>query len=272
MAFLYPWGNTQQLNLDWIIQKIKELESAPPGAAEITGIANALLALTYNGGTAYDEGDIVYRNEKLYVCNTTIASPGETWNPAHWDEVLLGDAVADLIQKTAGGIVQDVRYNNHKIQQKKAGSYADVIPVEDTPSNNSDRLASSKAAYDLKDAINAILDQTDIGNTGGYVKLYGGVLIQWNNVDGITVDLTTQDPDSGLYKQSDSVQMDLRTPFYNASYFVIAVFQYDRGAPMSLPIRPNAKATNLFYADPISYTSVSGNLGKISWFAIGRWK
>lgn len=155
MAFLYPWGNTQQLNLDWIIQKIKELESAPPGAAEITGIANALLALTYNGGTAYDEGDIVYRNEKLYVCNTTIASPGETWNPAHWDEVLLGDAVADLIQKTAGGIVQDVRYNNHKIQQKKAGSYADVITIEDTPSNNSDRLASSKAAYDLKDAINA---------------------------------------------------------------------------------------------------------------------
>lgn len=29
MAFLYPWGNTQELNLDWILQKIKELERAP---------------------------------------------------------------------------------------------------------------------------------------------------------------------------------------------------------------------------------------------------
>lgn len=157
MAFLYPWGNTQQLNLDWIIQKIKELENAPLGSAEVTAIANALLAATYSAGSAYDVGDIVYRNQKLYVCNTAITSPGETWDPSHWDEVLLGDAVAGLIQKTDGDIVQDVRYHNHKIQQKKAGNYADVIPVEDTPSNNSDRLASSKAAYDLKDAITSKL-------------------------------------------------------------------------------------------------------------------
>ena len=101
MAFLYPWGNTQQLNLDWIIQKIKELDNSPPGSAEIAGIANALLALTYDSGTAYNVGDIVYRNEKLYSCNTAIVSPGEAWNPAHWDEVLLGDAVANLLNMYA---------------------------------------------------------------------------------------------------------------------------------------------------------------------------
>ena len=160
MAFLYPWGNTQQLNLDWIIQKIKELENAPPSSAEVTAIANALLAATYSVGSAYNVGDIVYRNQKLYVCNTAITSPGETWDLSHWDEVLLGDAVAELIQAIGGGIVQDVRYNNHKIQQKKNGSYADVIPVEDTPSNNSDRLASSKAIYNIK----ALLSQIDIAN------------------------------------------------------------------------------------------------------------
>lgn len=140
--------------------------------------------------------------------------------------------------------------------------------VYDFGQNKTQRTINS----DLNDAINAILDQTDVGSTGGYVKLYGGVLIQWSNVDGITVDLTTQDPYSGLYGQSDGVQMDLRTPFYNTSYFVIAVFQYSTGTPMSLAIRPNAKAANLFYANPVSYAPVSGNLGKISWFAIGRWK
>ena len=209
MAFLYPWGNTQQLNLDWIIQKIKELESAPPGAAEITGIANALLALTYNGGTAYDEGDIVYRNEKLYVCNTTIASPGETWNPAHWDEVLLGDAVADLIQKTAGGIVQDVRYNNHKIQQKKAGSYADVIPVEDTPSNNSDRLASSKAAYDLKDAINSVEETLNSNIDGLVIQQVPGYYI--NDTSGVL-----NNPTSG------SGWRYIKTPAFAGDKFVIS--------------------------------------------------
>ena len=160
MAFLYPWGNTQELNLDWIIRKIKELENAPAGSADVAAIANALLAATYSTGTAYNVGDIVYRNQKLYMCNTAITSPGETWTPSHWDEVLLGDAVAELIQESDVGIVQDVRYNSHKIQQKKAGSYTDVIPVEDTPTNNSDRLASSKAAYDLKGAINNILSSS----------------------------------------------------------------------------------------------------------------
>lgn len=185
MAFLYPWGNTQQLNLDWILKKIKELETGVgAGAAEVTAIANALLAATYSAGSAYDVGDIVYRNQKLYVCNTAITSPGETWDPSHWDEVLLGDAVADLIQKTAGGIVQDVRYNNHKIQQKKAGSYADVITIEDTPSNNSDRLASSKAVYNLQDAINKVdykqLKDWNLHTNLSDVKYYDGTV---NNAD-----------------------------------------------------------------------------------------
>lgn len=175
--YQYPYGDSQQLNLDWIINKLTELEKSFAGkSAELEEFANALISLTYIPTKAYNNSDIVFHDGHLYRCNTTIPAPGEVWNPAHWDQIMLGNTVANLVRAVAGmnsdhvfnesnvpgthvtealnALVEDIRYDNHKVQQKKNGAYTDVIPVEDTPSNNSDRLASSKAAYDLKGAIN----------------------------------------------------------------------------------------------------------------------
>lgn len=99
MAFLYPWGNTQQLNLDWILQKIKELE-AGSGGADLDEVANALISASY-AVQAYDRSDIVFRDGKLYRANQAIPAPGEVWTPAHWDEILLGDTVSNLVQYVA---------------------------------------------------------------------------------------------------------------------------------------------------------------------------
>lgn len=99
MAFLYPWGNTQQLNLDWILQKIKELEAANIGSV-LDEVANALIAASY-ARQAYDRSDIVFYDGKLYRANQAIPAPGEVWTPAHWDEILLGDAVSNLVQYVA---------------------------------------------------------------------------------------------------------------------------------------------------------------------------
>lgn len=177
--YQYPYGDSQQLNLDWIINKLIELEQSfvAGESAELEEFANALISLTYIPTQAYNNSDIVFHDGHLYRCNTTIPAPGEVWNPAHWDQIMLGNTVANLVRAVAGmnsdhvfnesnvpgthvtealnALVEDIRYDNHKIQQKKNGAYTDVIPVEDTPSNNSDRLASSKAAYDLKGAIDA---------------------------------------------------------------------------------------------------------------------
>lgn len=173
--YQYPYGDYQQLNLDWIINKIVELENQEAGDIDLEEISNAMISLTYSSTQAYNISDVVFYDGHLYRCNTAISAPGETWDPAHWDQIMLGDTVANLVRAVAGmssddvsnesnvagthvtealnALVEDVRYDNHKIQQKKNGAYTDVIPVEDTPSNNSDRLASSKAAYDLKSAL-----------------------------------------------------------------------------------------------------------------------
>ena len=220
--YQYPYGDSQQLNLDWIINKLIELEQSfvAGESAELEEFANALISLTYIPTQAYNNSDIVFHNGHLYRCNTTIPAPGEVWDPSHWDQIMLGNTVANLVRAVAGmnsdhvfnesnvngdhvtealnALVEDVRYNNHKIQQKKNGAYTDVIPVEDTPSNNSDRLASSKAAYDLKGAINdienelepitwdnvSLVDNAYVSNTDGSFVSYNG----WQRTGYIAVD------------------------------------------------------------------------------------
>lgn len=93
--YQYPYGNAQQLNLDWILGKIQELESGSGGTADIKEIANALIAASY-AVQNYNRSDIVFYNDKLYRANQNITA--EPWNAAHWDEILLGDTVANLVR------------------------------------------------------------------------------------------------------------------------------------------------------------------------------
>lgn len=205
--YQYPYGDSQQLNLDWIINKLIELEQSfvAGESAELEQFANALISLTYIPTQAYNNSDIVFHDGHLYRCNTTIPAPGEVWDPAHWDQIMLGNTVANLVRAVAGmnsdhvfnesnvpgthvteafnALVEDIRYDNHKIQQKKDGAYTDVIPVEDTPSNNSDRLVSSKAAYDLKGAITQTLSnfaKVETGTTASQNYIVGDFVV----VDG----------------------------------------------------------------------------------------
>ena len=114
MAYLYPWGNTQQLNLDWILQKIKKLESGGgSGGANLEEVANALISASY-AVQAYDRSDIVFYDGKLYRANQAIPAPGEAWTPAHWDEILLGDTVSNLVQYVAA-LSNDQIVNNSSV-------------------------------------------------------------------------------------------------------------------------------------------------------------
>lgn len=223
--YQYPYGDCQQLNLDWIINKLIELEQSWQAGemAQLEVITNAIISLTYNPNQAYNLSDIVFHEGHLYRCNTTIAAPGEAWDPSHWDQIMLGDTVANLVRAVAGmssddvfndsnvsgatltaalnGLVEDIRYNNHWIQQKKNGAYANAIEIEDTPSNSSNKLASSKALYDQFETLNSAHYATlaDPSYTGSLraqkyhktIVISGNVIVGSTGISGQLVTIAT---------------------------------------------------------------------------------
>lgn len=142
MAFLYPWGNTQQLNLDWILQKIKELEAGGGGdGASLDEVANALISASY-AVQAYDRSDIVFYDGKLYRANQAIPAPGEAWTPAHWDEILLGNTVSNLVQYVAA-LSNDQIVNSSNVSGTHTSDALDTLKnAIDTISLDSDSVSN----------------------------------------------------------------------------------------------------------------------------------
>lgn len=167
--YQYPYGNAQQLNLDWILGKIQELEA---GSTEVNieEVANALVSASFDAGVSYRKYDYCFYNGKLYrALNDTTGA----FNPSDWLEVVIGDDIPVLtrllnavdtsltsLQTTVGNqgnaittlqttAVTNVRYNGGFLKKTINGSDANIIQVQDTPTNDSAKLPSSKAVYNL---------------------------------------------------------------------------------------------------------------------------
>lgn len=95
---IYPFSDTQQLNLDWILTELKalkELAPTPPPTEEINEIGRALIAGAYDADTQYQQNDYIVQDGKLYRAN---AATTGTFDPTKWREVLLGDDLAIIIR------------------------------------------------------------------------------------------------------------------------------------------------------------------------------
>ena len=78
MGFKYPYGNSQQLNLDWLINAWKAYQEQ---------IENAI-APQYNENTTYDSPAIVFHDHVLYYNTDSMDAP-EPFNPEHWEPTSL---------------------------------------------------------------------------------------------------------------------------------------------------------------------------------------
>lgn len=163
MAFLYPWGNTQQLNLDWILQKIKELEAGNIGPV-LDEVANALISASYARQT-YDRSDIVFYDGKLYRANQAIPAPGEVWTPAHWDEILLGDTVSNLVQYVAA-LSNDQIVNSSSVSGTHTSDALDTlknaidgISLDSDSVSNESRVTGDNVTGALDNLNSAISDE-----------------------------------------------------------------------------------------------------------------
>ena len=157
--YVYPYGDSQQLNLDWIIKTLKELE-APGTGADLEEISEALISLKYDTATLYARYDYAFYNGKLYRC---LSGTSGTFDPDAWQEALIGDDLAVLtrwINALNAAAVVDVKFDtsgtNGKLQQKYNDTYHEVVEVDYTPVQYSKRPLSSNAGYDLKGAITPI--------------------------------------------------------------------------------------------------------------------
>lgn len=199
--YKYPYGDSQQLNLDWILAKLKELEaSGGSGGADLEEVSNALISLTYNTSTAYRRYDYAFLNGKLYRC---LSDTSGVFDPPAWQEALIGDDLSVLtrwINAIDAAAVVDVKFDtsgtNGKIQQKYHDQYHDVVEVDYTPVQNSKRPLSSNAGYELNGAINDItpLDSTPTANStkgvtsgGVYNALPKEEAVDWFDVNTATV-------------------------------------------------------------------------------------
>lgn len=91
--YQYPYGNAQQLNLDWILSKLQEIKSSTEGAADLETVANKLIALTYDSTYQYRRYDYAFYNGKLY---RALVDTTGNFSYSDWREVLIGDDIPVL--------------------------------------------------------------------------------------------------------------------------------------------------------------------------------
>ena len=80
MGFKYPYGNSQQLNLDWLINAWKTFQQQ---------IENNI-APPYNDTLTYSAFALVIYKHQLYYNPEDIESP-EEFNPEHWVAISVAD-------------------------------------------------------------------------------------------------------------------------------------------------------------------------------------
>lgn len=67
------------------------------------------IAYEYNNTSSYATGQLVFKDCKLYRCNTPITTP-EAWNPAHWTRVTIASVLQTISAKGISSITQNADY------------------------------------------------------------------------------------------------------------------------------------------------------------------
>lgn len=80
MAFKYPYGDTSQLNLDWILRAWREFQSQ---------IEN-IIAPAYSNTQTYPANSLVIYDHVLWYNDEAITDP-EEWTPEHWEKTTIAE-------------------------------------------------------------------------------------------------------------------------------------------------------------------------------------
>ena len=175
MAYLYPNGDTQQLNLSWFLAKFKELYeyvmNLDPGEASMDTILSRFTD-QYNPTTTYVAGDYCIFDGYIYKANQATSG---MFNSGAWDPALpvndiqglriLISQLSQTVQDLGEDAVTDVQYTpgaataNGLLQKTINGSASTVMTVDKEPTQNSQNPVKSGSVYEelteLKGSLNS---------------------------------------------------------------------------------------------------------------------
>ncbi len=190
MSYLYPYGDTQQLNLAWFLAKFKELyeyiSNLNPDDIALTTVLSRFTN-EYNSSTNYIPGDYVIHEGFIFKANQSTTG---NFNPEAWDaalpvndiqglRILLGGISTDIttleqnavtnVQYTPGAATAD-----GLLRQTKNGTAETVMTVDKEPTENSQNPVKSGA---VQNQINERMllapdytGATDLDSVCNYIK------------------------------------------------------------------------------------------------------
>lgn len=80
--YQYPYGNSQQLNLDWLLTQWRQFQKQ----------VEDMIAPQWSDTVSYTQNDIVIHEHTLFYCNTGAATIGE-FKPDEWTVFSIADAL-----------------------------------------------------------------------------------------------------------------------------------------------------------------------------------
>lgn len=95
---IYPYSNLNQLNLDWILSELKtlkELAPEPTPTLDIQAVAEALVALPFDSNTSYQIYDFISKDGEIWRATEAIPA-GSAWDSTKWFKTKLGTDLAVL--------------------------------------------------------------------------------------------------------------------------------------------------------------------------------
>ena len=95
---VYPYSNLNRLNLDWVLSELKalkELAPEPTPELDIQAVAEALVALPFDSTKSYQIYDFISKDGEIWRATEPITAGGE-WDSTKWFKTKLGTDLAVL--------------------------------------------------------------------------------------------------------------------------------------------------------------------------------
>ena len=197
MAYLYPNGDTQQLNLSWFLAKFKELYeyvmNLDPGEASMDTILSRFTD-QYNPTTTYVAGDYCIFDGYIYKANQTTSG---MFNSGAWDPALpvndiqglriLISQLSQTVQDLGEDAVTDVQYTpgaataNGLLRKTINGSASTVMTVDKEPTQNSQNPVKSGSVYEELTELKGSLNSKCLYLTGIACSATTGNFVDYSN-------------------------------------------------------------------------------------------